>query len=76
MLSEIHAAVRKGVDYLTFDSCLEVGVEAEMVLCLDAEYNKAFKSTPKGQATEKVEKDKGKGKAYRELGQGRSLQGA
>jgi hypothetical protein len=73
---EICAAVRKGEDYLTFDNCLEAGVEAETALYLDAKYNKAFKSAPKGQATEKARKDKGKGKAYYDFGEGRSLQDA
>jgi hypothetical protein len=44
---EIRAAVHMGEDYLTFDACLEAGVEAEMALRLNAEYNKAFMSAPK-----------------------------
>ncbi len=68
---EIHAALCKGEDYLTFDSCLEAGVEAETVLRLDAEYNKAFKSAPKGQTADKARKDKGKGKASDDSGEGR-----
>jgi hypothetical protein len=73
---EIRAAIRKGEDYLTFDACLEAGVKAETALRLNAEYNKAFKSAPKGQAAERARKDKGKGKAYHNSGKGRSLQGA
>jgi hypothetical protein len=41
---EIRAAVRKGKDYLTFDACLEAGVEVETAICLNAEYNRAYKS--------------------------------
>jgi hypothetical protein len=57
---EIRAAIRKGEDYLTFDACLEAGVEAETALRLDAEYNKAFKSAPKDRVQEKAGKGKGK----------------
>jgi hypothetical protein len=33
---EIHAAIQKGEDYYTFDTCLKAGVKAETALCLDA----------------------------------------
>jgi hypothetical protein len=62
---EIHAAIRKGEDHLTFDSCLESGVKAETALRLDAEYNKAFKFAQKDKAQEKARK--GKGKARNDL---------
>jgi hypothetical protein len=52
--SEIHAAFQKGEDYLTFDACLKAVVKAETALCLDVEYNKAFKSVPKDRAQEKA----------------------
>jgi hypothetical protein len=61
---EIHAAVLKGEDYLTFDACLEARVETETALCLNAKYNKAFLFVPKRQVVEKAGKDKGKGKAH------------
>jgi hypothetical protein len=64
MRQKIRAAVHKNEDFLTFDFRLEVGVEAETLLCPNAEYNKAFKSTPKGQAAEKASKNNGKGKAH------------
>ncbi len=44
---EIRAAICKGENYFTFDACLEAGIEAEMALHLDAEYNEAFKSVLK-----------------------------
>jgi hypothetical protein len=72
---EIRAAIRKGKDYLTFDACLEAGVKTETTLHLNVEYNKAFKSAPKGQVVEKARKDKGKGKAHQDSGKGHSLQG-
>jgi hypothetical protein len=58
--SEIHATVRKGQDYLTFDAYLKAGVKVEMELCLNVEYNKTFKSAPKQQAAEKAGNGKGK----------------
>jgi hypothetical protein len=74
---EICAAIRKGEDYLTFDTCLEAGVEAETALGLDAEYNKAFMFTPKREAAERAGKDKGKSKAHHyNSGKGCSSQGA
>jgi hypothetical protein len=72
---EIRDAVRKGQDLLTFDACLEAGVEVETALCLNAEYNKAFKSAPKEPVVEKARKDKGKGKAHHDSGKDRSSQG-
>jgi hypothetical protein len=71
---EIRAAIRKSEEYLTFDACLEAGVEAETALRLDAEYNKAFKSAPKDKVPEKA--GKGKGKARDDSVEGRSSQGA
>ncbi len=73
---EIRAAVQKGEEYLTFDTCLEAGFEAETALRLDAEYNKAFKSAPKEKAAEKAGKDKGKQRARDDSREGRSSQGA
>jgi uncharacterized protein YecT (DUF1311 family) len=73
--SEIRAAVRKGEEYLTFDACLEAGVEAETALRLDAEYNKAFKSALKEKAAEKARKDKGKQRAHDDSREGRNSQG-
>jgi hypothetical protein len=72
---EIRAAVREGEEYLTFDACLEAGVEAETALRLDAEYNKAFKCAPKEKAAEKAGKDKGKQRARDDSCKGRSSQG-
>ncbi len=57
---EIRAAIRKGNDYLTFDACLDAGVEAETTLYLDAEHKKDLKSAPKDKAEEKAGKGKGK----------------
>ncbi len=57
---EICAAIQRGKDYLTFNAYLKAGVEVETALCLDAEYNKAFKSAPKDKAQEKARKGKGK----------------
>ncbi len=73
---EIRAAVQKGEEYLTFDACLEAGVEAETALHLDAEYNKAFKSAPKAQAAERAGKDKGKSMTHHDSGEGCSSPGA
>jgi hypothetical protein len=73
---EIRAAVQKGEEYLTFDACLQAGVEAETALRLDPEYNKAFKSAPKEKAAEKAGKDKGKQRARDDSREGRSSQGA
>jgi hypothetical protein len=73
---EIRAAVRKDEDYLTFDACLEAGVEVETSLRLDAEYNKAFKSTLKEKAAEKARKNKGKQRACNDSSKGHSSQGA
>jgi hypothetical protein len=73
---EILAAVQKGEEYLTFDACLEAGVEAETALRLDAEYNKAFKSAPKEKVAEKAGKNKGKQRARDDSREGRSSQGA
>jgi hypothetical protein len=72
---EICAAICKDRNYLTFDICLKAGVEVETALHLNAEYNKAFKSVPKGQASGKAGNDKGKGKARHDFGKGRILQG-
>jgi hypothetical protein len=72
---EIHAAIRNGKDYLTFDTCFEAGVEVEMALCLDAQYNKAVKSMSKGQVAEKAGKYMGKGKAHHDSGKCCSSQG-
>jgi hypothetical protein len=72
---EIRVAVRKGEEYLTFDSCLEAGVEEETALRLDAEYSKAFKSAPKEKAAEKAGKDKGKQRAHDDSRKGHSSQG-
>jgi uncharacterized cupin superfamily protein len=49
--------------------------EAKTALCLNAEYNKAFKSAPKKQAADKTRKDRGKGKVHNDSGKGRSSQG-
>jgi hypothetical protein len=76
MQPEIRAAVRKGLDHLTFDACLKAGVKEETELCLDTDYDKAFKSMPKGQEAEKAGKDKGRGKAHYDSGKCHSLQGA
>jgi hypothetical protein len=57
---ENRTAIQKGEDFLTFNAYLEAGVEAVTALCLDAEYNKAFKSAPKDNAQEKAKKGKGK----------------
>jgi hypothetical protein len=74
---DIRAAIWKGEDYLTFDACLKAGVEAKTALYLDAEYNKAFKSAPEGQAAERAGKDKGKSNAYHhDSGESHSSQGA
>jgi hypothetical protein len=70
---EICAAIQKSQEYLTFDTCLEAGVEAETALHLDVEYNKAFKSAPKDKAPENARK--GKGKARNNSIKGRSTQG-
>jgi hypothetical protein len=40
---EIHTAIRKDKDNLTFDACLEAGVKAMTALHLNAEYIKAFR---------------------------------
>jgi hypothetical protein len=49
---------------------------AETALRYDAEYNKVFKSAPRGKAVEKAIKCKDKGKAnYHVLSDGHSLQG-
>jgi hypothetical protein len=57
---EIHAVIQKCKDYLTFDAYIKAGVKAEIVHCLDAEYNKVFRSTSKDRALEKAGKCKGK----------------
>jgi hypothetical protein len=44
---EICAAVRDGKDHLSFDACFEAGVRVATALYLNAQYNKALKSTPK-----------------------------
>jgi hypothetical protein len=65
--------LQKGEDYLTFGACLEARVEAEIALHLDAEFSKAFKSAPKGQAVKRAGKDNDKSKAdHHDLGEGRS----
>jgi hypothetical protein len=71
---EIRAAIYKGQNYFTFDACLKAGVKAETALCINAEYNKAFKSVPKDKAPDKAKK--GKSKAHNDLVEGRSVQGA
>lgn len=76
LCQEIRAAIWKGEDNLTFNACLEAGVEAEMALLLNFEYKKAFKSGPKRQVSETGGKDKSKGEAHHNSGKGRSLQGA
>jgi hypothetical protein len=43
---EIRAAVHKSNDHLNFDTCLKAEVKVMITLCLNAEYNKAFKSAP------------------------------
>ncbi len=40
MRSEIRAAVHKSEEHLTFDACIEAGVEVKTALRLDAEYNR------------------------------------
>jgi hypothetical protein len=36
-------AILKGKDHLTFNTLLVAWVEADIALCLNADYNKAFK---------------------------------
>jgi hypothetical protein len=72
---EICGALRKSKYYLTFDACLRARIEVKTVLCLDAEYNKAFKSASKRQAANKTIKDKGGGKAHHDSSKCRSSQG-
>ncbi len=44
---EVHTAVHKGKNHLSFDACLEAVVEAETALHLNMEYDKATRSLPK-----------------------------
>jgi hypothetical protein len=57
---KILTVIQNRKDYCTFDACLKAGVEVETALCLDTEYNKAFKSAQKNKVQEKAGIDRGK----------------
>jgi hypothetical protein len=54
LLPDFCIFIQKSEVYFTFDVCIEAGVKAEMALCLNAEYNKALKSVPRGKAPDKA----------------------
>ncbi len=62
--SEICAAIWKDDYYFTFDAYLQAGVKIETAHCLDAEYNKAFKSSPRERMQDKAKKGRGKARYH------------
>jgi microcystin degradation protein MlrC len=70
---EILTVIQKSKDHLTINACLEAGIEAEMALSIIAEYNKAFKSTPKCEVVERGGNNKGKSKACHDSDKSHSL---
>jgi hypothetical protein len=67
-MSRNHCCNLDGEDYISFDTCLEAEVKAEMAPCLNVEYNKTYKFMPMDKVLKRPRR--GKDKACKDLSEG------